>query len=75
MLQILNRILLLVLEIYIYIYIYISKVSIPKSLRWNEITFPADWTLENENHTLQIQNPAQNPDLDLVVEVIPPTFR
>ena len=33
---------------------------------WNEITFPADWTLENENHTLQIQNPAQNPDLIFV---------
>ena len=38
-----------------------AKVSIPRSLRWNEITFPADWTLENENHSLQIQDPAQNP--------------
>ena len=22
-----------------------ARVSIPRSLRWNEITFPADWTL------------------------------
>ena len=43
-----------------------ARVSIPRSLKWNEITFPADWTLENENHVLQIQNPAQNPDLDFV---------
>ena len=28
----------------------IARVSIPRSLKWNEITFPADWTLENENH-------------------------
>ena len=40
-----------------------------------EITFPADWTLENENHVLQIQNPAQNPDLDFVQQLADGTVR
>ena len=52
-----------------------ARVSIPRSLKWNEITFPADWTLENENHVLQIQNPAQNPDLDFVQQLADDTVR
>ena len=52
-----------------------ARVSIPRNLRWNEITFPADWTLENENHTLQIQNPAQNPELDFVQQLANGTVR
>ena len=28
-----------------------AKVSIPRCLKWNEITFPADWTLENDHTT------------------------
>ena len=52
-----------------------ARVSIPRSLRWNEITFPADWTLENENHALQIQNPTQNPDLDFVQQLADGTVR
>ena len=30
-----------------------ARISIPRSLKWNQISFPANWTLENENHTLQ----------------------
>ena len=52
-----------------------AKVSIPKCLKWNEITFPADWTLENENHSLQIQDPAQNPDLNFVQQLADGTVR
>ena len=52
-----------------------ARVSIPRSLKWNEITFPADWTLENENHVLQIQNPVQNPDLDFVQQLADGTVR
>ena len=52
-----------------------AKISILKSLKWNEITFPAYWTLENENHTLQIQNPTQNPDLDFVQQLADGTVR
>ena len=52
-----------------------ARVSIPRSLRWNEITFPADWTLEDENHTLQIQNTAQSPDLDFVQQSADGTVR
>ena len=51
------------------------RISILKCLKWKEITFPADWTLENENHTLQIQNPAQNPDLDFVQQLADGTVR
>ena len=52
-----------------------AKISISRCLKWNEFTFPADWTLENENHTLQIQNPAQNPDLDFVQQLADGTVR
>ena len=47
----------------------------PPPPKKNEITFPANWTLENENHTLQIQNPAQNPDLDFVQQLADGTVR
>ena len=43
-----------------------SKVQVPRTLKWSDVTFPTNWTLENENHYLQIQNPARNPDLDFV---------
>ena len=52
-----------------------ATISIPRSLKWNEITFPANWTLENENHALQILNPAQNPDLDFVQQLADGTVR
>ena len=52
-----------------------ARISIPRNLKWNEITFPANWTLENENHTLQVQNPAQNPDLEFVQQLSDGTDR
>ena len=52
-----------------------ARISIPRSLKWNQISFPANWTLENENHTLQIQNPAQNPDLEFVQQLSDGTVR
>ena len=33
-----------------------SKIQVPRTLKWSEVTFPSDWTLENENYPLQIQN-------------------
>ena len=39
------------------------------------MTFLSDWTLENENFPLQIQNPAQNLDLDFVQELTDGTVR
>ena len=36
----------------------ISKIQVPKTLKWSDVTFPPNWTLENENYPLQIQNPA-----------------
>ena len=35
-----------------------SKIQVPRILKWFEVTFPPNWTLENENYTLQIQNAA-----------------
>ena len=52
-----------------------AKIRIPRTLKWSEIIFPANWTLENENHTLQIQNPAQNPDLEFVQQLSDGTVR
>ena len=52
-----------------------ARVRIPRTLKWSEISFPANWTLENENHTLQIQNPAQNPDLDFIQQLSDGTVR
>ena len=46
-----------------------SKVQVPRSLKWSEVTFLANWTLENENHYLQIQNLERNPDLDFVQQL------
>ena len=43
-----------------------SNIQVPKTLQWSEVTFPENWTLENEKYPLQIQNPSQNPDLDFV---------
>ena len=52
-----------------------SKIQVPRTLKWFEVTFPPDWTLENENYHLQIQNPAQNPDLDFVQQLADGTIR
>ena len=46
-----------------------STVQEPRTLKWSEITFPTQWTLENENYPLQIQNPVRNPDLDVVQQL------
>ena len=35
-----------------------SNIQVPKTLKWSEVTFPENWTLENENYPLQIQNPS-----------------
>ena len=42
-----------------------SNIQVPKTLQWSEVTFPENWTLENENYPIQNQDPSQNPDLDL----------
>ena len=52
-----------------------SKVQVPRTLKWSEVTFPANWTLDNENHHLQIQNPDRNPDLDFVQQLADGTVR
>ena len=46
-----------------------SKIQVPRTLKWSEVTFPSDWTLENENYPLQIQNLAQNLDLDFAQQL------
>ena len=46
-----------------------SKVQVPRTLKWSEVTFPAHWTIDNENHHLQIQNPVRNLDLDFVQQL------
>ena len=52
-----------------------SKVQVPRTLKWSDVTFPTNWTLENENHYLQIQNPNRNPDLDFVQQLADGTVR
>ena len=52
-----------------------SKVQVPRTLKWSEVTFPANWTPNNENHHLQIQNPNRNPDLDFVQQLADGTVR
>ena len=52
-----------------------SKIQVPRTLKWTEVTFPSDWTLENENFPLQIQNLTQNPDLDFVQQLVDGTVR
>ena len=46
-----------------------SNIQVPKTLQWSEVIFPQNWTLENENYPLQIQDPAWNPDLDFVQQL------
>ena len=29
-----------------------SKIQVPRTLKWFEVKFPTDWTLENENYSL-----------------------
>ena len=52
-----------------------SKIQVPRPLKWTEISFPQNWTLENENYPLQIKNPTQNPDLDFVQQLADGTIR
>ena len=52
-----------------------SAIQVPRTLKWSEISFPADWTLENENYPLQVQNPVRNPELDLVQQLADGTVR
>ena len=52
-----------------------STVQVPRTLKWSEITFHQQWTLENENYPLQIQNPVRNPDLDYVQQLANGTVR
>ncbi|KAL0013371.1 hypothetical protein SO802_000440 [Lithocarpus litseifolius] len=52
-----------------------SKIQVPRSLKWFEVSFPENWTLKNENYPLQIQNPAQNLDLDFVQQLADGTVR
>ena len=52
-----------------------STVQVPRTLKWLEITFPANWTLGSENYHLQIQNPDRNPDLDFVQQLADGTVR
>ena len=40
-----------------------STIQVPRTLKWSEISFLAQWTLENENYPLQVQNPVRNPEL------------
>ena len=46
-----------------------STVQVPRTLKWSEVTFPAHWTIDNENYPLQVQNPVRNPDLDFVQQL------
>ena len=46
-----------------------SNIQVPKTHQWSKVTFPENWTLENENFPLQIQDPARNPDLDFVQQL------
>ena len=46
-----------------------STIQVPRTLKWSEISFLAQWTLENENYPLQVQNPVRNPELDLVQQL------
>ena len=52
-----------------------STVQVPRTLKWSEVTFPAHWTIENENYPLQVQNPVRNPDLDFVQQLTDGTVK
>ena len=52
-----------------------STVQVPRTLKWSEVTFPAHWTIDNENHHLQIQKSVRNPDLDFVPQLADGTVR
>ena len=46
-----------------------SNIQVTKILQWSEVTFPENWTLENENLPFQIQDTVRNPDLDFVQQL------
>ena len=52
-----------------------SNIQVPRTLQWSEVTFPKNWTLENENFPLQIQDPVRNPDLDFVEQLVDGSVR
>ena len=52
-----------------------SQIQVPKTLKWTEISFPQDWTLQNENYYFQIQHPTQTSDLDFVQQLTDGTIR
>ena len=43
-----------------------SQIKVPRALKWSKVTFPQDWTLQNENYSFQAQRPPQSLDLDFV---------
>ena len=43
-----------------------SQILVPKTLKWIEISFTYDWTLQYENYSFQIQHPTQTANLDFV---------
>ncbi|KAK9989318.1 hypothetical protein SO802_029557 [Lithocarpus litseifolius] len=49
--------------------IHDAKIKVPRTLRWDEISFPDDWKLHNENHPLLIQEVDQDPELDFVQQL------
>ena len=52
-----------------------SQIQVPKTLKWTNISFPQDWTLQNENYSFQVQHPTQTPDLDFVQQLTDGTVR
>ena len=33
-----------------------SKIQVLRTFKWTKVSFPQDWTLENENYSLQVQH-------------------
>ena len=34
-----------------------SHIQVPRTFKWTKVSFPQDWTLQNENYSFQIQHP------------------
>ena len=52
-----------------------SQIQVSRTLKWTKVSFPQDWTLQNENYSFQIQHPTQTPDLDFVQQLTDGTVR
>ena len=52
-----------------------SQIQVARTLKWTKVSFPQDWTLQNENYSFQIQHPTQNLDLDFVQQLTDGTVR